>query len=334
MKKLELLSAIACLLALLGGSSVWAAQLCSRDSDCDDGVFCNNREKCERRGEHRFCTRNTEPRCPAKVCDETADRCLDIPCMRDVDCTDGIFCNGAERCEPAPNGAICSPAFVPACPPGRICNESGGICEPFCSTDADGDGVSGFSCGGTDCEDADPGRFSGGTEICSPSAPNHDEDCNPQTVGNVDADGDGHVSQICCNFQSFGGLLCGDDCNDQNPGVHSESPEVCDGVDNNCNGEIDEGATVALFADADGDNHGPTFASPVQGCAGTSGFATIANDCDDTNPAIQPGALLCSLVSSTQTFRCTSGGSLAEGSCAAGEVCVVQPNGTGACVRP
>jgi hypothetical protein len=73
-------------------------------------------------------------------------------------------------------------------------------------------------------------------------------------VGNgVDADGDGYTSDV--------------DCNDNNASIHPGATEVCNGVDDNCNGSVDEGF------DKDGD-----------------GFTTCGGDCNDANPAIRPGA--------------------------------------------
>ncbi len=66
--------------------------------------------------------------------------------------------------------------------------------DPFC-VDADGDGVESVACGGADCDDKDPNRYPGNTEICD--ARGHDEDCDPRTVGSRDLDGDGYDSDEC-----------------------------------------------------------------------------------------------------------------------------------------
>ena len=55
--------------------------------------------------------------------------------------------------------------------------------------------------------------------------------------------------------------------------------EVCDGVDNNCVGGVDEGLTGVVYADADGDGKGDpdTFSS---GCtSGTTGYVDNDDDC-------------------------------------------------------
>jgi len=80
------------------------------------------------------------------------------------------------------------------------------------------------------------------------------------------------------------------DCDDTNPDVRPRAPEVCDGVDNNCDGTVDLGLTSAFFQDADGDGHGDPLVS-VTACVAPSGFVDSQNDCDDANSLRFPGAL-------------------------------------------
>jgi hypothetical protein len=105
--------------------------------------------------------------------------------------------------------------------------------------DADMDGVDSVTCGGLDCDDADAMRFPGRPEVCDGDA--HDEDCDSGTIGDLDADGDGVVAAMCCNVSSTGDRLCGRDCDDASATSNPTSPEVCDGLDNDCDENVDEG---------------------------------------------------------------------------------------------
>jgi Putative metal-binding motif len=85
----------------------------------------------------------------------------------------------------------------------------------------------------TNCDDQDP---------CT------DDSCKPDTglCDNrplaLDQDGDGYKGPRP-GFAAGAPGSCGDDCDDTNPKAHPGGTEVCDGVDNNCNGVIDEGST-------------------------------------------------------------------------------------------
>src|SRR6185295_249927 len=107
--------------------------------------------------------------------------------------------------------------------------------------DDDSDGHRAASCGGDDCDDADPNRYPGATEVCD--AADHDEDCDSSTCGFRDSDADGYGDSACCNAGGSG-PICGDDCNDANTNVHPSQTETCNGVDDNCDGLLDEGVTV------------------------------------------------------------------------------------------
>ena len=90
-----------------------------------------------------------------------------------------------------------------------------------------------------------------------------------------DIDGDGYLST--------------DDCDDNSPTAHPGAIEICDGIDNNCNGEIDEGVTTTYYADADGDGYG-AHDDIIEACEGPDGYIPVGNDCDDTDPEVYPSA--------------------------------------------
>ncbi len=112
-----------------------------------------------------------------------------------------------------------------------------------------------------------------------------DDDCAADC--NLDADGDGYTSAE----------YAGDDCDDTNAAVYPGAPEVCDGVDNDCDGLADEEdpnldvtTLITFYRDADGDGYGLTSADG-RACEAPSGSCLIDGDCDDDDPLSFPGAI-------------------------------------------
>lgn len=196
-------------------------------------------------------------------------------------CDDGDFCNGLERCV---EGACVD--GEPPCPAALRCDAENERClAASCENpDADGDGEAAIACGGTDCDDTDPAIRPGATEVCD--AEGVDEDCDPSTSGERDADGDGVIDFACCN-----GDRCGGDCDDTVASVFPGATEVCNGVDDDCDGSVDEGVLRSFFPDVDRDGFGDRSATPSAGCVPTVGFVENALDCDDTNAGAAPGNL-------------------------------------------
>ncbi|MEK7255038.1 MAG: putative metal-binding motif-containing protein, partial [Bacteroidota bacterium] len=95
--------------------------------------------------------------------------------------------------------------------------------------------------------------------------------------GDLDADND--------TYTYCGGI----DCNDSNAAIHPGAAEICNGLDDDCDTQIDEGVLLTFYQDADGDTYGNP-AIPTQACNAPSGYVSNDGDCDDANAAIHPGA--------------------------------------------
>ena len=82
------------------------------------------------------------------------------------------------------------------------------------------------------------------------------------------------------------------DCNDSDSGVYPQVDEICDGLDNNCTGLIDDVDPLVRsplkYRDLDGDGYGNEL-EPEFTCA-TEGYAENAGDCNDENPTGQSGS--------------------------------------------
>jgi hypothetical protein len=79
------------------------------------------------------------------------------------------------------------------------------------------------------------------------------------------------------------------DCDDGDDGVHPEVAEVCNELDDNCNGDVDENVGDTFWTDADGDGHGDPDGMIVA-CTQPSSAATVDDDCDDGDELVYPGA--------------------------------------------
>ena len=174
--------------------------------------------------------------------------------------------------------------------------------------DADGDGHGGsqftaISCtaptgyvvSSDDCDDLDASSYPGAQESCDLA----DNDCDgsiDEGVGSTwyqDADSDGYgngsVSTVACTAPTsyVSNSL---DCDDYSASTHPGSYEICDSVDNDCDGSVDEDAinTSTWYADADGDGYGDS-ASPTEACNAPSAHVANSGDCDDGNGSVNPG---------------------------------------------
>ena len=131
---------------------------------------------------------------------------------------------------------------------------------------------SGYIANAEDCDDDDAFTHPGAARYESAT------DCM------TDADGDGYGASVV-----VAGATAGTDCNDADDTISPTASEVCDLVDNNCNGATDEGVTSTWYADADSDGYGDLGAS-TEACTQPSGHVTNATDCDDSAASVNPGA--------------------------------------------
>lgn len=81
------------------------------------------------------------------------------------------------------------------------------------------------------------------------------------------------------------------DCNDNNANINPSEPELCDGIDNNCNGIIDGtdagNRGTIWYKDADGDGYGNPYQF-VYNCDQPATYIADDSDCDDSRPTVNP----------------------------------------------
>lgn len=154
--------------------------------------------------------------------------------------------------------------------------------------DQDGDGHFSIETGGDDCDDSDPNRYPGNTEV--PDFFGNDEDCDPRTIGELDKDNDGYHDIRLSNANHYPyQTAVGRDCDDGNRSVHPGQVEVCNHIDDNCDGRVDEGVTLTAYRDADGDGFGDPKKTKLL-CRQDLGRGWVENrtDCDDTKASVHP----------------------------------------------
>lgn len=159
----------------------------------------------------------------------------------------------------------------------------------FLGTDNDMDGykIEGGLCGPIDCDDSNKWIHPDAT-LYVPLCSTIDWDCDglinedyvptPTTCGIGECSG--NVGEIAC--------IDGTEIDTCNP-FEGAVPEVCDGIDNDCEGNIDNGLTfLDYFQDFDSDNYGNPFISLFT-CSQPISYVLDNTDCNDNNPLTNPG---------------------------------------------
>jgi hypothetical protein len=100
-------------------------------------------------------------------------------------------------------------------------------------------------------------------------------------------------TEILQDDKDLDGYAASEDCDDHDPEVHPDADEICDGVDNNCNEEIDEYTYLIFYADHDGDSLGDP-GEMMEACEAPEGYVENSDDlCPDVHEEISNDKSMC-----------------------------------------
>jgi hypothetical protein len=105
--------------------------------------------------------------------------------------------------------------------------------------------------------------------------PSTDSEPPGPQLADLDADDDGYLEH--------------EDCDETDPDVHPGAFEICDDIDNDCDGLIDEEVLSVWYTDADGDGYGDDE-SQTLACDEPTDTVSVGGDCDDGDAEVRPGA--------------------------------------------
>ncbi len=170
------------------------------------------------------------------------------------------------------------------------------LAETYFFEDLDEDGYYSYE----DCDDLDNTIYPSAPELCD----DKDNNCNmeidedlPLFIYFKDEDGDGYGQsdefiEICQTISPEGYSTLSDDCDDTNAAINPGATEICDNIDNNCDGSIDENLPLfTYYVDEDNDGYGNSI-DFIQICSASppSGYSTLDTDCNDLDASIHPAS--------------------------------------------
>jgi len=235
------------------------------------------------------------------------------PCREAGDCEDPWADEELDCVVLGPTeGAFCLRSCGEGCPDGFLCQDE--RCRPAGGcTCLEGPDATGWE---TDCVATGSIGTCGGVRVCTEDGMTHcsaqapaqevcngkDDDCDgitdPPYAGGCstwwrddDGDGAGGEAEACLCHGQPGWVQIPGDCDDEDPGIAPGAVEICDGLDQDCDGTLDEAPAVgcvSAWLDADGDGWGS--ADSVCLCAPAAPYVLQAGDCDDARADVHPGA--------------------------------------------